>query len=75
MYPVSGQKDEIIVEFLSQFDNELLWSSLYYGKTAPFAPDVLALGFDQPSVRRSAWSFLQVLLRVFKGNIVQFFLS
>lgn len=67
-YSESGQSEKGTAEFLSQFDNELIWSALYHGKTAPFTSELSALGYEQPGVRRSAWSFLQVLLRTFKGN-------
>lgn len=47
-------------------DNPLLWTSLYYGRRAPFGPqdmDIDAFGHEQPGVRRVAWSVVLALLR------------
>ncbi|RPD56966.1 hypothetical protein L226DRAFT_615267 [Lentinus tigrinus ALCF2SS1-7] len=48
-------------DYLSALANPALWSSLYYGKSPPFV-DTEGFGFDQPPVRRAAWSLLQLLI-------------
>ena len=44
--------------FLGPLANPALWSSLYCGKAPPFV-ETESFGFEQPVVRRSAWSLLQ----------------
>lgn len=58
-------------EFIAPLDNTALWSSLYHGQSAPFVQDEMeAFGYNQPGVRKAAWSFMQVLLRTCKGELV-----
>lgn len=54
-------------EFLSTLANPALWSSLYHGRSPPFV-DAESFGFEQPVVRRSAWSLLQTLLQTCQGT-------
>ncbi|CAL1708694.1 unnamed protein product [Somion occarium] len=68
-YSQSLRDEKEISKFLSLFDNAALWTSLYYGEMAPFVPEIVAFGWNQPGVRRSAWSFLQTLLRTFKSHL------
>ena len=53
--------------FLGPLANPALWSSLYCGKTPPFV-ETESFGFEQPVVRRSAWSLLQTLVQKCKGK-------
>ena len=57
-------------EFLAAFANPALWSSLYCGKNPPFV-EAESFGYEQPVVRRSAWSLLQLLVQKCKGMWVQ----
>ena len=60
---------EAITKFIAPFENQELWSALYHAQFAPFLhDDVEALGYNQPVVRRTAWSFVQSLLRSCKGQ-------
>lgn len=52
--------------YLSSLANPALWSSLYHGRSPPFVKTE-SFGFEQPVVRRSAWSLLQTLARTCKG--------
>ena len=54
-------------EFLAAFANPALWSALYWGKVPPFA-DTESFGYEQPVVRRSAWSLVQCLIQRCKGG-------
>lgn len=51
------------------FCNPALWTSLYHAETAPFMVDFESFGWNQPSVRRSAWAMLQTLLQYWKGSM------
>ena len=48
--------------FSDLFANSALWTSLHHAESSPIA-DVESFGFNQPVVRRSAWSLLQSLLK------------
>lgn len=63
-----AEKEDAFIEPLA---NAALWSSLYYGKTPPFV-DTESFGFEQPVVRRSAWSLLQTLVQKCKSEICMF---
>ncbi|KAI0711424.1 hypothetical protein C8Q76DRAFT_677774 [Earliella scabrosa] len=54
--------------FLSALANPALWSSLYHGRSPPFV-DTESFGFEQPPVRRSAWSLLHTLNQTCKGRL------
>ncbi|EJF63887.1 hypothetical protein DICSQDRAFT_145362 [Dichomitus squalens LYAD-421 SS1] len=54
--------------FFEPLANPALWSSLYYGKVPPFV-DSESFGFEQPVVRRSAWSLLQTLVQKCKAQL------
>ena len=49
------------------FGNPALWTSLHHAETSPFA-DLENFGWNQPVVRKSAWTTLQALLRYWKGT-------
>ncbi|KAI0698055.1 hypothetical protein C8T65DRAFT_661197 [Cerioporus squamosus] len=55
-------------DFLAPLGNPALWSSLYHGKSPPFV-DTQSFGYEQPPVRRAAWSLLQTLLQRCKGHM------
>jgi hypothetical protein len=50
------------------FCNPALWTSLHHAETSPLA-DLESFGWNQPVVRKSAWTTLQVLLRYWKGAL------
>ena len=54
-------------DFLAALANPALWSSLYHGKSPPFV-DTEGFGYEQPPVRRAAWSLLQTLVHQYKGK-------
>lgn len=61
------KKEGVGDAFLGPLANPALWSSLYCGKRPPFV-DTESFGFEQPVVRRSAWSLLQTLVQRCKGK-------
>ena len=57
---------EAIEETLS---SSLLWTSLHCGEQSP-SDDPECFGFEQPIVRRTAWSLLLSILQERKGKSV-----
>ncbi|PIL27721.1 hypothetical protein GSI_10874 [Ganoderma sinense ZZ0214-1] len=62
------EKEDVDDVFLQPLTNPALWSSLYCGKTPPFV-ETESFGFEQPVVRRSAWSLLQTLVQKCKEHL------
>ena len=54
---------EDLPEFLS---NPAVWTALHHAESSPIA-DMENFGFNQPIVRKAAWSSLQLLLQYWKG--------
>ncbi|KAI0747035.1 hypothetical protein C8Q80DRAFT_1178930 [Daedaleopsis nitida] len=63
-----GERSDNVDDLLSTLANPALWSSLYHGRSPPFV-DAESFGFEQPVVRRSAWSLLQTLLQTCQGHL------
>ncbi|KAI0341369.1 hypothetical protein BDW22DRAFT_1358876 [Trametopsis cervina] len=64
------QEDTKLDEFIKPLDNLALWSALYHGQDAPFAPEAAqAFGFAQPGVNRAAWAFLLAVIQKCGGRI------
>lgn len=63
------QEPKQIEEFITPLDNVALWTILYHAQAAPFVPaEIQSFGWDQPGVRKSAWSLLQTLITSCKGT-------
>ncbi|KAI0084737.1 hypothetical protein BDY19DRAFT_969852 [Irpex rosettiformis] len=66
--PLSDDTEKTkLTSFVKPLENPLLWSSLYHAQNAPFIlsdgdEKVQAIGWDQPAVRRAAWSFLYSII-------------
>ncbi|RDX54789.1 hypothetical protein OH76DRAFT_1398200 [Lentinus brumalis] len=63
-----GETQASAHNFLAPLANPALWSSLYHGKSPPFV-DTQSFGYEQPPVRRAAWSLLQTLIQKCKGHM------
>ncbi|KAI0715705.1 hypothetical protein C8Q72DRAFT_891767 [Fomitopsis betulina] len=64
----SERPEALRADFVTPFANPALWSVLYHAQNAPFV-DVESFGWNQPGVRRAAWSLLQVVLAKCQGDI------
>ncbi|KZT68385.1 hypothetical protein DAEQUDRAFT_727954 [Daedalea quercina L-15889] len=58
---VGGRPEALTAEFVAPFANPALWTLLYHAQTPPFV-EVESFGWNQPGVRRAAWSLLQTTL-------------
>lgn len=54
-------------EFVALLSNLGMWSALHHSQTPPFV-DIEGFGFNQPGVRKAAWSLLQTVLHTNKGK-------
>lgn len=63
----SERPEALRADFVTPFANPALWSVLYHAQNAPFV-DVESFGWNQPGVRRAAWSLLQVVLAKCQGS-------
>ncbi len=64
-----SQESKAIESMISPLDNAALWSSLHFAQAVPFLPpEIEGFGWNQPGVRKAAWSFLLCLLRSYKGD-------
>ncbi|KAH9932237.1 uncharacterized protein B0H18DRAFT_1083328 [Fomitopsis serialis] len=62
---VAERPEYLTNEFVAPFANPALWTALYHAQVPPFV-EVESFGWNQPGVRRAAWSLLQTALRTCK---------
>lgn len=63
------QDSGTIESILASLDNLALWSSLSPAQLVPFLPpEIEGFGWEQPPVRKAAWSLLLCLLKACKGD-------
>ena len=60
-------KESSIDDIMDLFCNPALWTSLHHAESSSFV-DLESFGWNQPAVRKSAWTTLRCLLQHWKGK-------
>ncbi|TCD68845.1 hypothetical protein EIP91_009559 [Steccherinum ochraceum] len=65
-----SQDEKQIEEFISPLDNPALWTALHSSQNAPFVTaEIQSFGWNQPGVRKSAWSLIETIMSTCKAHI------
>lgn len=62
----SERSESLRTDFVAPLANPALWTVLHHAQTPPFV-NIESFGWNQPGVRRAAWSLLQTVLAKCKG--------